>query len=74
MWREETITNYPYTAIRELVMNACIHHDFQSNTTFRLYEFTGHIEIMNAGGLYGNARTENFPLINDYHNHLIAVQ
>ena len=27
---------------------------------------------MNAGGLYGNARPENFPSVNDYRNPLIA--
>lgn len=30
------------------------------------------IEIMNAGGLYGNARPENFPNVNDYRNPVIA--
>ena len=27
---------------------------------------------MNAGGLYGEARPENFPLVNDYRNPLVA--
>ena len=70
--REEMVANYPYTAIRELVMNACMHRDLQSNMPLRIYEFSNHLEIMNAGGLYGNARPENFPLINDYRNPLIA--
>ena len=70
--REEIVSNYPYTAIRELVMNACMHRDLQSNTPLRLYEFAHHLEITNAGGLYGNARPENFPNINDYRNPLIA--
>ncbi|MCO5259140.1 MAG: hypothetical protein M9916_03265 [Crocinitomicaceae bacterium] len=30
------------------------------------------IELMNAGGLYGNARPENFPNVNDYRNPVIA--
>lgn len=72
MLREEMVSNYPYTAIRELVMNACMHRDLQSNTPLRLYEFAHHLEITNAGGLYGNARPENFPNINDYRNPLIA--
>ena len=38
----------------------------------RIYEFSRHLEITNAGGLYGNARPENFPTINDYRNPLIA--
>ena len=38
----------------------------------RFYEFAGHLEILNAGGLYGNARPENFPSVNDYRNPLVA--
>lgn len=72
MLREEMVSNFPYTAIRELVMNACMHRDLQSNMPLRLYEFAHHLEITNAGGLYGNARPENFPTINDYRNPLIA--
>ena len=46
--------------------------DLQSNMPLRLYEFAGHLELTNAGGLYGDARPENFPTINDYRNPLIA--
>ena len=70
--REEMVSNYPYTAIRELLLNACMHRDMQSNTPLRFYEYAGHLEILNAGGLYGNARPENFPSVNDYRNPLIA--
>ena len=38
----------------------------------RIYEFARHLEITNAGGLYGNARPENSPMINDYRNPLVA--
>ena len=37
-----------------------------------LYQFDDHIEIMNAGGLYGEARPENFPMVNDYRNPIVA--
>ena len=53
-------------------MNASMHRDYQSNMPIRLYQFDDHIEIMNAGGLYGEARPENFPLVNDYRNPIIA--
>lgn len=71
--REEMVSNYPYQAIRELLLNACMHRDTQSNTPLRFYEFDSHLEIMNPGGLYGNARPENFPSVNDYRNPLIAA-
>ena len=70
--REKTVTNYPGPALRELLMNACMHRDYQSNTPIRLYQFDDRIEIMNAGGLYGEARPENFPLVNAYRNPIIA--
>ena len=37
-----------------------------------LYQFEDHVEIMNAGGLYGEARPENFPMVNDYRNPIVA--
>lgn len=38
----------------------------------RLYQFDDHIEILNPGGLYGQARPENFPNVNDYRNSVLA--
>lgn len=70
--REKTVTNYPGGALRELLMNACMHRDYQSNTPIRLYQFDNRIEIMNAGGLYGEARPENFPHVNAYRNPIVA--
>ena len=69
-FKGEDVTSYQ--AIRELLLNACMHRDMQSNTPLRFYEFASHLEILNAGGLYGNARPENFPRINDYRNPLVA--
>ena len=70
--REKTIINYPEGALRELLMNACMHRDYQSNMPIRLYQYDDRIEIMNAGGLYGEARPENFPGVNDYRNPVVA--
>ena len=72
LFREKTVINYPNNALRELLMNACMHRDYQSNMPIRLYQFDDHIEIMNAGGLYGEARPENFPTVNDYRNPVVA--
>ena len=72
MLREQIVYNYPELALRELLMNACMHRDYQSNMPIRIYQFSDRIEILNAGGLYGEARPENFPLVNDYRNPIIA--
>lgn len=72
LFREKTVFNYPNSALRELMMNAIMHRDYQSNMPIRLYQFDDHVEIMNAGGLYGEARPENFPTVNDYRNPIIA--
>lgn len=70
--REKDVLNYPYKALRELMMNAVMHRDYQSNMPTRLYQYDSHIEMMNPGGLYGQARPENFPHVNDYRNSVVA--
>jgi len=70
--REKDVVNYPYKALRELIMNAVMHRDYQANMPTRLYQYDNHIEIMNPGGLYGQARPENFPHVNDYRNSVVA--
>ena len=70
--QEKTVSNYPEWAIRELMMNAVMHRDYQGNTPVKLYAYSDRLEITNPGGLYGNARPENFPEVNDYRNPIIA--
>ena len=70
--REVKVISYPYYATRELLMNAVMHRDYESNSATRFYEFDSYIEIQNAGGLYGKARPENFPDVNDYRNPVVA--
>ena len=70
--REKDVRNYPYKVLRELMMNAIMHRDYQANMPTRLYQYDHHIEIMNPGGLYGQARPENFPHVNDYRNSVVA--
>lgn len=45
--REKDVKNYPYKALRELLMNAVMRRDYQSNMPTRLYQYDKHIEIMN---------------------------
>ena len=70
--KEETRFNFPKWAIRELLMNAIMHRDYESNAAIKFYQFKDRIVIINPGGLYGNARPENFPDVNDYRNPVIA--
>lgn len=64
--------NYPVWAIRELVMNAVMHRSYDTNTPVKFYQYTDRIDIINPGGLYGNATPSNFPNVNDYRNPIIA--
>lgn len=70
--KEDIRTAYPMPAIRELLMNAVMHRDYESNAPIRFYWFRGRIEIQNPGGLYGAVTPETFPDQNDYRNPKIA--
>ena len=79
--KEKTLYDYPERAIRELVMNAIMHRDYQSNAPIKLYWFSDRIEIHSPGGLYGvatmrpsmNATDYENPINNsDYRNPVIA--
>lgn len=70
--REETIIDYPHWAMRELLMNAVCHRDYEGNGPIQFYQYDNRIEIINPGGLYGKATKENFPTVNDYRNPIIA--
>ena len=71
--QEKTVCDYPDWSIRELLLNAIIHRDYQiGNAPVKFYEYNNRIEISNPGGLYGQATPENFPYVNDYRNPLLA--
>ncbi len=70
--KEEIQKTYPYRAIRELLNNAIMHRNYESNAPIKFYEFEDRIEISNPGGLYGAARPDNFPHQNDYRNPILA--
>lgn len=69
---EKMLPDYPEWALRELLMNAVMHRNYDSNSPIRFYAFTDHIEIQSPGGLYGEATPENFPTRNSYRNPVIA--
>jgi ATP-dependent DNA helicase RecG len=70
--RERMVYNVPEFAVRELLMNALMHRDYQSNVPVRFYWFSDRIEIMSPGGLFGLVRTDNFGRASDYRNPTIA--
>ena len=70
--REKMLPDYPEQAIRELLMNAVMHRNYDSTSPIRFYWFSDHIEIQSPGGLYGEANPENFPTRNSYRNPIIA--
>lgn len=69
---EKLLPDYPEWALRELLMNAVMHRNYDSNTPIRFYAFSDHLEIQSPGGLYGEATPENFPTRNSYRNPVIA--
>ena len=71
-FQEDTVRNYPYWALRELTMNAVMHRSYESNAPIYIYEFSNRIEIINPGGLYGEATPQNFPNASDYRNVVLA--
>ena len=71
-FREKAIRNYPLWAMRELIMNAIMHRNYESNAPIYIYEFPNRIEIVNPGGLYGDVNAQNFPFASDYRNVVVA--
>lgn len=70
--KEIIVKTYPSIAIRELLNNAVMHRNYESNAPVKFYEFSDRLEIQNPGGLYGSARPDNFPNQNDYRNPIVA--
>jgi ATP-dependent DNA helicase RecG len=71
-FKEDTLRNYSYWALRELIMNAIMHRSYESNAPIYIYEFSNRIEILNSGGLFGEANAQNFPYASDYRNVVLA--
>lgn len=69
---ETMIHDYPRVALRELLLNAVIHRNYQSTAPIRFYCFPDRITIDNPGGLYGDVTAESFPRTTGYRNPIIA--
>jgi ATP-dependent DNA helicase RecG len=72
--KEVVQPEYPWEAIREAVMNAIMHRDYEiSNAPVQIDWFDDRIEISNPGGPYGRVRKDNFDHVNDYRNPSLAA-
>jgi ATP-dependent DNA helicase RecG len=71
-FQDQLSPDYPEWAIRELLHNAVIHRDYQSNTPIRFYWFSDRIEIQSPGGLYGEVTPETIMSRNSYRNPVMA--
>ncbi len=69
----EEVPDYPEEAIRELVINAILHREYDvGNSPIQFYWYSDHVEILNPGGLFGRLTTENFGKKTSYRNEVLA--
>lgn len=71
-FQDRSGADYSDWALRELLHNAIIHRDYQSNTPVRFYWFSDRIEIQSAGGLYGEVTPATLTRRNSYRNPVLA--
>lgn len=67
--------DYPIAALRQLVLNAIMHRNYESTAApVRIYWFADRVEINSPGGPYGQVNQSNFgkPGVTDYRNPNIA--
>ena len=72
---EKRTALYPLEAVEQITKNAIMHKTYEgTNAPVRVYWFNDRIEILNSGGPYGDATTENFgqPGITSYRNPNLA--
>lgn len=70
--REQQIGAYPTIALRELLLNAVMHRQYESSAPIRFYWLADHIEIQSPGGLFGNVTPNNYLQQNAYRNPTVA--
>lgn len=72
--RQEDRPDYPLNALRELVLNAVTHRDYEHfNAPVRILWFDDRIEITSPGGPYGVVTKDTFDRRNDYRNPALAA-
>jgi len=72
--RQRDAPDYPLPALRELVVNALMHRNYEtSHAPARILWFADRVEITSPGGPYGAVTAENFDRRNDYRNPALAA-
>lgn len=73
-FRDEQRPDYPFEALREIVMNALIHRTYESSSApTRISWFADRVEVSNPGGPYGQVREDNLGRVTDYRNPSLAA-
>jgi len=70
--QEETVSKYPEIALREILVNAVVHRNYQSTNPVRVSAFSDRIEVASPGGLYGEVNRVNFGSESSYRNPVLA--
>lgn len=72
--RQEDQPDYPLNALRELVLNAVTHREYEHyNAPVRILWFDDRVEITSPGGPYGVVTKDTFDQRNDYRNPALAA-
>ena len=76
--KREDRTDYPITALREVILNALVHRDYSIHTEgmpIQIIMYEDRIEIRNPGGLYGRIKVDQLGKIQpDTRNPVIASE
>lgn len=70
--QEELRPKYPEVALREILINAVVHRNYESTAPIRFSVFSDRVEIASPGGLYGEVTRENFLSQSSYRNPILA--
>ena len=72
--RQEDQPDYPLNALRELVLNAITHRDYEHfHAPARILWFDDRVEITSPGGPFGVVTRDTFSERNDYRNPALAA-
>jgi ATP-dependent DNA helicase RecG len=70
--RERVVADYPEVALRELLLNAVMHRDYEVQSPVRVTWFDDRVEIASPGGLYGGVTASTLRTRSAYRNPVLA--